>query len=123
MFKPGKNPKNNNYAIDDYYPIHENALRILVIILIVAATGFLVINFLDGQIQVVFLTLFFITLMIVSFLLLQVGNTTVPKIMLPTTLFITCSIRLKRMSSFTRTTIISPGCPGSPAAVLPARRG
>lgn len=94
MFKPGKNPKNNNYAIDDYYPIHENALRILVIILIVAATGFLVINFLDGQIQVVFLTLFFITLMIVSFLLLQVGNTTVPKIMLPTTLFITCFIAI-----------------------------
>lgn len=92
MFKLGKYPDSSNDPIDNYYPLNENTLRILIIIFVVVATGFLVTNFLGGQMQVALLALFFIILMIVSFLLLQVGNTIIPKILLPSTLFITSFI-------------------------------
>lgn len=87
MFKDRTKFK-NNLPSDNLHLVPENTLRTLLIIFFIVSSGFLLANHLNGQTQVVFLVIFNIILLAVSFLFLQRGNATIAQISLPTTLFI-----------------------------------
>jgi len=87
MFNLGKKTENvSQRSINHLIP--ENTLRILIIIFVIIAIGVLAINYLSGSIQIVLMAIFFIALMIVSYVLIQRGNPIGAQITLPTALFI-----------------------------------
>jgi GAF domain-containing protein len=87
MFKYSNNTK-NNLPSDNLHWVPEKTLRTLLLFFLIVSSGYLLANHLNGQTQVVFLVIFNIILLAVSFLLLQRGNAMIAQISLPTTLFI-----------------------------------
>jgi len=87
MFKKGNNSE-FNFPNDNFL----KTLRIFIVLFLVGAIGILVVTYFIGQKHLVYLAIFFISLLVASFLYLLRGNTFLAQLTLPATFVITIFI-------------------------------